>query len=235
MEEKIPNLAGPQLSPEKKWYKKWWAIVIYFALLITMVLFVVFFIAVYQWIQKIDEEQNTQLTNQAIVQVGADNDPSRGPENAKVTIIAFEDFACSHCEESYPVIKELLSTYGNQIHFVFRDYPALDGSQKAHEAAECANEQGGFWAMHDKIFQNQSNITITDLKQYAKEIGLDTVIFDNCLDSGKYEAEVTKDLTDGIVAGVEGTPTWFINGRKFAGSIPLESFKQIIDYYLQSE
>ncbi|PIS42652.1 MAG: hypothetical protein COT24_02540 [Candidatus Kerfeldbacteria bacterium CG08_land_8_20_14_0_20_40_16] len=228
------NLAGSSPTPHrKKWFSKWWVILIFVILFILLVLAVALSFAVYDEIKNMDKPTGIDLTNQPIVPVSADDDPSRGPEDAKVIIIAFEDFECSYCEESYPVIKELLLTYKNQIRFVFRDFPALENSQKVHEAAECTDDQGRFWAMYDKIFENQDNLTVLDLKNYAEEIGLDAVSFADCLDSGKYEKEVQKDLTDGFVAGVSGTPTWFINGRKFAGAIPLETFKQIIDHYLK--
>ncbi|PIY96291.1 MAG: hypothetical protein COY66_04615 [Candidatus Kerfeldbacteria bacterium CG_4_10_14_0_8_um_filter_42_10] len=234
MIEQLPNLAkNSSLSPQKRWYLKWWVILIFVILFIMLILTVAFAFAIYNEIKNMDELDTIELTNQPVVQVSADDDPSRGPQDAKVKIIAFEDFACPYSGESYPIIKELLSSYKNQIHFVFRDFPALENSQKAHEAAECADDQGGFWAMHDKIFENQSKITVADLKNYAEEIGLDATLFANCLDSGKNEIEVQKDLADGITAEIRGTPTWFINGRKFEGTIPLETFKQIIDLSLK--
>ena len=112
----------------------------------------------------------------------------------------------------------------------------------AAQATECAEEQGKFWEMHDKIFSEQEKqgkgtvqFGVVDLKKWAKEIGLDVGKFNSCLDSGKYAEEVKNDLNDGQTAGVNGTPGFFINGRLVVGAQPFSVFKAIIDEELSKK
>lgn len=160
-----------------------------------------------------------------------EDDPSFGPKDAKVHIVEFGDFQCPYCKEAFPIVKKILSEYGNRIHLVFRDFPLLDmhpEALKAAEATECAQEQGKFWQLHDKIFQNQDRLSDSNLKLWARQLGLEPGKFNSCLDSGKYYDEVLEDLEAGIKAGVTGTPTFFINGYKVPGIISEENFKRII-------
>jgi len=170
-----------------------------------------------------------------VVEVSADDDPVKGDKNAPVEIIEFSDFQCPFCgrfyEQTLPDIEKNYIKTG-KVKLVYRDFPLSSihpYAQKAAEAAECADDQGKFWEMHDKIFENQRAIGITDLKGYAKDLGLDTGKFNDCLDSGKFAAEVQKDTSDGRAAGVTGTPAFFINGKKIVGAQPYENFKAIID------
>ena len=104
---------------------------------------------------------------------------------------------------------------------------------KAAEAAACANEQGKFWEMHDKLFANAPKLQILDLKRYATEIGLQTDRFDHCLDAGKYTAKWQGDKVEGSSYGVSGTPAFFINGRMVGGAVPYEDFAEMIEEELQ--
>ena len=183
----------------------------------------------------------------AKVNVSADNDPFLGNEKAKVTVIEFSDFECPFCRsmwrDTLPQLKKDYIDTG-KIKFVYRDYP-LDfhaGAKPAAEGAECARDQGKFWEMHDKIFQEQDKQgqgTIqfgkADVVKWAGQLGLNMNQFNQCLDSGKYKAEVEKDLKDGSAAGVSGTPTTFINGRSLVGAQPYTSFKTIIDEELSKK
>lgn len=170
------------------------------------------------------------------VLVSPDDDPFKGPEDAPVIIIEFSDFQCPFCERFYnATLNSLLKNYEGKVKFVYRDFPISSihpHAQKAAEAGECAHEQGAFWKMHDKIFENQevwSSVGPPEFKKYAREIGLDAAKFDSCLDSGKYKDEVEKDLKDGTAAGVTGTPTFFINGQRLVGAQPLSAFVSMID------
>jgi len=170
-----------------------------------------------------------------------DDDPFIGKENAPVTIIEFSDFQCPFCRRFYtqtlPQIKSQYIDTG-KVKFVYRDYPLSfhPSAQIAAEAGECAEEQGKFWELHDKIFDEQGKqgsgtvqFTVTDLKQWAADIGLDTGKFNECVDSGKYTSEVQKDFADGSAAGVTGTPGFVINGKPLVGAQPFTVFQQIID------
>lgn len=171
--------------------------------------------------------------NLAIVENFSD-DPKTGSLNAKLKIVAFEDFQCPYCLKAFPIIKSVLNNYSDKILFVYRDFPineAHSDAQKAAEAGQCAYEQGKFWEYHDKLFMNQKALSVPDLQRYALEIGLNDEDFEECLNSGRYESEVKADFEDGVKAGVSGTPTFFFNGNKVAGVLSFDAFRQIIEYF----
>ena len=163
--------------------------------------------------------------------VATDGRPAKGPESAPITIIEFSDFQCPFCLTAFPTVQSVLSTYGDKIHFVYRHYPLANHprARPAAEAAACANEQGKFWAFHDRLFGNQQLLEDADLKQHAAQLGMDAAQFNSCYDSRKYTADVDADIRAGDQAGVSGTPAFYINGRMLSGAQPLEAFKQIID------
>ena len=163
--------------------------------------------------------------------VTATNSPARGPATAPIEIIEFSDFQCPYCLRAHPTVEQVLSTYGDRIHFVYRHFPlpSHPGARPAAEAAQCADEQGQFWSFHDKVFANPSRLTDADFKQHASELGLDTAKFNACVDSHKYKTQVDADLHDGEAVGVNGTPAFFINGRMLSGAQPYDAFKRIID------
>lgn len=167
--------------------------------------------------------------------VDANEGPSLGPQNAPVTIVEFSEFQCPYCAQVQPALKRLKERYGDKIRIVFRNFPLPRHAEapKAAEAASCADEQGKFWEMHDKLFANSSKLQVTDLKRYAVEIGLETDRFDQCLDTGKYTGKWRADARDGSIYGVSGTPAFFINGRMVAGAVPYEDFVLIIEEELQ--
>lgn len=165
------------------------------------------------------------------IKVKAEDARSRGPQNAPVTIVEFADFQCPFCSRTTETIKQLEKKYPGQIRLVFRDFPLSfhENAAKAAEAGSCAQEQGKFWQMHDKLFANQANLKPFDLKSYASGIGLDVSQFNQCLDSGKYAKKWQSDRDEGESYGINGTPTFFVNGRMLAGAAPFETFVQIID------
>jgi protein-disulfide isomerase len=157
--------------------------------------------------------------------------PSRGPENAKVTIVEFSDFQCPYCEREYPVIEKLMKEYDGKVRLVFRHFPLEfhPFAEKAAEAGACAQDQGKFWELHDKMFTNQAKLAVDDLKGYAKSVGLDAGKFDKCLDSGEKKSAVEEDQKAGSAAGVNGTPAFFVNGVFINGAQPYEEIKQTVD------
>jgi len=160
----------------------------------------------------------------------ASDDPFKGPANAKVAMVEFSDFECPACGTAYGVIKQIAADYDGRIKIVYRDFPLTQHTFafKSAEAGNCANEQGKFWEMHDIMFENQSALTISSLKKYAADIGLNTEQFNSCLDSGKYAAEVSGDIADGASFGVAATPTFFINNKKYS-NMSYAQFKAVID------
>ena len=158
--------------------------------------------------------------------------PYKGSKNAPVTIVKFEDFECPFCKNVQPTLATVLKQYDGKVRVVHKDLP-LEAihpqAQVAAEAARCAGEQGKFWEYHDTLYGNAPKLGAAELKTYAKNVGLDTAPFEQCLTSGKYKAAVQKDLSEGAKLGLTGTPTFFINGREISGALPVESFAAIID------
>src|SRR5262249_15602643 len=105
----------------------------------------------------------------------------------------------------------------------------------AAEAAACANAQGKFWEYHEKLFANQGQLTEDNLKAYAKDLGLDTAKFDECLAKKSYAKEIDKDVADGAKVGVSGTPAFFVTGRMLSGAQPFDKFKEVIDEELAAK
>lgn len=166
------------------------------------------------------------------VDVSTGGAPFKGPANAPVTIVKFEDFHCPFCKSAQATLAQVLSKYDKKVKLVHRDFP-IDGihpgARKAHEAGRCAYEQGKFWQYHDLLYANAPKAELQDLTSYAKQVGLDAPAFEQCLSSGKYRPVVQKDVEEGNRVGVTGTPAFFINGRLLSGAQPLESFTSIID------
>jgi len=167
--------------------------------------------------------------------IASTNSPSKGSANAPIEMIEFSDFQCPFCLRANPTVQQVLNTYGDRIHFVYRHYPLPNhpNARPAAEAASCAGEQGKFWPYHDRLFANPSKLSDADLKQHAAELGLDAPKFNTCVDSHKEKAQVDADLRAGEDAGVDGTPAFFINGRMISGAQPFDVFKKVIDEELK--
>jgi len=148
-----------------------------------------------------------------IVAVG--NGAVRGDPNAAVTVIEFTDFQCSACGAMYPVMEDVLKSYGNRVRFVIRNFPltrAHENAMRAAQAAETAKAQGKFWEYIDLLFKNQTALDAESLKKYATQVGMDRKRFDAEFESGKYDMDIRRDIEEGEVYGIESTPTIYING-----------------------
>ncbi len=172
------------------------------------------------------------------VDVGYDPARVRGNPHAPVTIVEFSDFQCPYCKRSAITMKDLLAKYKGQIKLAFRDFPMRTlhpQAQMAAEAGRCAEEQGKFWEYHDALFAtDQSKLNEASLIAAAQSIGLDEKAFTSCLASGRFKAQVEKDVQDGTRAGVSGTPGFFINGEFVSGAQPESDFVRIIDRELSA-
>jgi len=161
---------------------------------------------------------------------------SLGPANAPVTIVEFADFECPACRAEEPLVKQLLRDYPTQVRLVFREFPlpTHEYAELAAEAAEAAGAQGKFWEMHDILYENQQHLTMNDILGYATTIGLDVKAFQADLESHKYQAVVQKDVADGQALGVQGTPTFFINGTKYLGALPYDQLTAAVERALKA-
>lgn len=194
-----------------------------------------------------DSEQPT--TTPPIVvdpeKIKTSDDPSVGRDDAPVTIVEFSDFQCPFCRRFYEdtyiqLKKEYIDT--GKARLVFRDYPLPfhPAAGVSAQAGECAQDQGKFSEYHDRIFAEQAKkgtgtveYGAAELKAWARSVGMNGSDFDSCLDSGKYADEVAEDMKDGSAAGVDGTPSFFINGALVVGAQPYAVFKQAIDAALK--
>ena len=178
------------------------------------------------------------LLQPPIAEVAIDGAPTRGPENAPVTLVEFSDFQCPYCGRVQPVLQKIRETYKDQVKLVYKDFPLPQihpQAPKAAEAARCAREQDKYWDYHDRLFQDAKDLTPDKLKRYAADLQLDTAAFGACLDSGKYAAAVRQDMAQGAELGVNSTPSFFVNGRFLSGAQPFSAFQALINEVLASK
>lgn len=197
---------------------------------------------------------STQESNQGVNQPGSNNqenidtelysesDPVKGSADAPITIVEFSDFECPFCKRFYDqTLSQIEKNYveTGKAKIVYRDFPLErihPTAKTASLAAECAKEQGKFWEYHDKIFDNQNQLSKTSLKEWAEEIGLNTESFNQCLNNKKYENEVLEDLSAGRNLGVQGTPHFIIRSSEgettsLSGAQPYSRFETVLEQY----
>lgn len=161
----------------------------------------------------------------------AANDPEKGGKTPKVTIVEFSDFQCPFCSRVVPTIEQIAATYKDDVKIIFKQSPLPFHKEAtpAAIAALAAHEQGKFWQMHDKLFANQRALDSESLEKYAAEIGLNIPKFKAAMADPKLKARVESDTKAGQKFGVDGTPSFFINGKLISGALPFEQFKKVID------
>jgi protein-disulfide isomerase len=161
-----------------------------------------------------------------------------GDGDGVVTVVEYTDFGCPFCAKAAGTLETLKEQNGENIAVEFNHFPIEQlhpNSQKAHEASECARDQGAFDAYHDWLFTNQGSHGVASLKAAATGLGLDTATFNACLDSGEKEAIVKADFNEGLSRGVSATPTFFINDQKLEGAQPITRFESMINAALAAE
>jgi protein-disulfide isomerase len=153
-------------------------------------------------------------------------DHIRGPMNAPLTLLEYGDYECPYCGAAYPVVEEVRRLLGQQLRFVYRHFPLTNihpHAEPAAEAAEAAGAQDRFWPMHDMLFEHQDALDVEDLVAYADAIGLDVPRFVRELGDGTYRPRVREDFISGVRSGVNGTPTFYVNGLRHDGPPDLQS------------
>lgn len=148
------------------------------------------------------------------------DDHSTGPDDAPVTLVEYGDFECPSCGMAYPIVKAVQQQMGNRLRFIFRNFPLAEvhpHAEHAAESAEAAAVQGKFWEMHDILFEHQSRLDDEHLVRYASEIGADPEQVAGALASGAFVDQVEADFMSGVRSGVNGTPTFFIDGERWDG------------------
>ena len=150
--------------------------------------------------------------------VNPERDHIQGPADAPVTLVEYGDFQCPNCGEAYPILKSIQHKLGKQLRFVYRQFPLTEShpdAAHAAEASEAAAAQGKFWEMHDLLFEHQDALDLGSLRSYAQQLHLDLGRFDRDMQDHAYAEHLRDDFSSGLRSGVNGTPTFFINGDRY--------------------
>jgi len=168
----------------------------------------------------------TQWAATLTVPVTEGRDHIDGPADAAVTLVEYGDYQCPYCGAAYPIVKEIQQRMGETLRFVFRNFPITTShphAEQAAEAAEAAAVQGKFWEMHDVLYENQKRLDDRALHTYAEELGLDVERFDRELVEHVHAARVREDFMSGVHSGVNGTPSFYINGVRHDDSYDFDT------------
>jgi protein-disulfide isomerase len=159
-------------------------------------------------------------------------DHVQGPENAAATLVEYGDYECPHCGHAYGIVKRVQKHFGKGLRFVFRNFPLSEmhpHAESAAETAEFAGAHGKFWEMHDGLFENQERLGGPLYLELAQELGLSPAELRKALEEAKYKDRVRADFSSGVRSGVNGTPTFFINGKRHDGPFDYESLVLAIE------
>jgi protein-disulfide isomerase len=179
------------------------------------------------------DKTEQQFKNPAKVDIG--DSPVKGPQDAKITIVEFSEFQCPFCKRGASNMEEVAKAYPGQVKFAFKHFPLPFHAQAkgAAAAAIAAKNQGKFWEMHDKLFENQQALGDELYVKLAAELGLNIDKFKSDMADPKTQQIIDADQGMGEKLGIRGTPGYFVNGVQVTGAVPVEQFKPIIDRWLQ--
>ncbi len=164
-------------------------------------------------------------------------DHAQGPRDASVTLLEYGDYQCPHCAHAYTIVKHLQRRFGGQLRFVFRNFPLSQmhpEAQAAAETAEFAAAHGKFWEMHDLLFENQQRLGGALYLELARKLGLSVPALTQALEEGQFTDHVRADFNSGVRSGVNGTPTFFINGHRHDGSFEFAELLLVLDATINS-
>jgi protein-disulfide isomerase len=174
----------------------------------------------------------TEFGAELTLPVSEERDRIQGPMAAPVTLLEYGDYECPYCGAAYPIVKQVQAQMGERLRFVFRNFPittAHPHAEQAAEAAEAAAAQGRFWEMHDYLYEHQRHLEAADLHAYAEQLGLDVDRFDRELAQHAYAARVREDFMSGVRSGVNGTPTFYINGKRHDSSYDIDTLLSALE------
>ena len=180
-----------------------------------------------------DRESNARK-NQGFIETPAIDfaNPSKGPLDAKVTIIEFGDFLCGACATARQTLQRIADEYPNDVRIVWKDFPNTslhDNADEAAIAARCAERQGRFWEYHDELFKHQASINERSLPVFAQNIGLDVDAFGTCLNTRDTVAVIDRDFIEGQRLRVDTIPYFFVNNKRYSGGLSYDQLKLIIE------
>lgn len=233
-------------SEHKRWYKSWWKLLLLVFTILIVTLIGRFVYQVTYYYKKISTGAMIPIPQTRISRGRLIAPPNAnanralnikgsftfGSPNTATQIIEFGDLECPYSKEFASTIRSLMVQRPNDFYYVFRDFPLTDTHRYAFRASlalNCANDQNKFLPMHDKIFANQEKLGDQDLTRYATQVGVNMETFTKCFTEQKYKNKINQDIADGTAAGVTGTPTLFINGRKIEGALPKQYLEQFIN------
>ena len=240
------DLKGVKLEPAytenntiaRPWFRRWWFI----SILVLIVLWFGLPFIITPLVEKYEVGRVLQNTETPLSKVGLSllettDDPFIGYTDAPVVIVEFLDYQCPFCKQAVPIMKQVLSTYPDTVKLIIRDFP-IDSVHpeaiSAAVAANCAQAQGNFWEYHDALYDQQDELGENLYQSLARQFNLDLTKFDSCSKSLAVRKEIGDDYDAGIKAGVGGTPTFFVNGQKVEGPLPIDLWKQIIKLSIEN-
>jgi len=186
------------------------------------------------YIQSLREQASIRVTLDSPRAPITKGTPPRGPENAKIVLLEYADYECSYCQQIQPTVNRLETEFKGKLAYSYKDYPLPmhANAQKAAEASHCAEAQGKYWQYHDRLVA-EKQFDLGALKGYARDVKLDQKRFDKCLDSGETAESVKAQATEAQSLGLQGTPTFFVNGRYVSGTLSYERLRAVIEEELK--
>ncbi len=162
----------------------------------------------------------------------SNDDHVQGGKNASITLVEYGDYECPYCGQAYPIIKQIQKHYGSKLRFVFRNFPLTEIhplARLAAQTAEFAGSEGKFWEMHDLIYENQSNLNVELLVSLTESLDLSPEKLKKSLEDQTFDPKIQSDFIGGVKSGVNGTPTFYINGARYTGPVEFQDLVSAID------
>lgn len=186
---------------------------------------------------KILKMSTTQWKSRLVLPVSAARDHLRGAVDASITLLEYGDYECPHCAAAQPIVHRILDEVGDAVRFVFRHFPLTTihpHAETAAEAAEAAGRQGRYWQMHDSLFVNQRNLSVPQLAVHASALGLNMPQFTREIGGHVHLPKISDDFTSGVQSGVNGTPTFYVNGTRHDGGWDYASLMSALQHAVSS-